>query len=256
MKKLMFAAAAAFCGTVFALESANIVGYNSTAIAGGKLSCISLQFADVGGEGDVASLGKLASAGLTAGIYDTMNTDAPCIMVYNGVGYDYYYYISDAFDADGNEVTAWADLNGDEIDVTEDLGTGFWLNVPAATCSTGTLTQSGEVSDAATSTINIAAGLTLAGNPYPAAINMSKVVTTGLVAGIYDTMNTDAPCIMVYNGVGYDYCYYISDAFDADGNEVTAWADLNGDAIDGEIAEAGEAFWARSSTAGALTFSL
>ena len=30
MKKLMFAAAAAFCGTVFALESANVVGYMDT----------------------------------------------------------------------------------------------------------------------------------------------------------------------------------------------------------------------------------
>ena len=245
-----------FRGTVFGLESANIVGYNSTAIAGGKLSCISLQFADVGGSGDEAAIEKLASSGLTAGIYDTMSTDAPCIMIYNGVGYDTYYFISDAYDSEGNVVTAWADSNGDAINVTKTLGTGFWLNVPAETCTTGSLTQSGEVSDAATSTIDIAAGLTLAGNPYPTAMNMSKIATSGLIAGIYDTMSTDAPCIMVYNGVGYDTYYYIEDAYDAEGNSVTAWADSNGDAVTGEIAEAGEAFWARSSTAGTLTFSL
>ena len=220
------------------------------------MSCISLQFADVGGSGDEAAIEKLASSGLTAGIYDTMSTDAPCIMIYNGVGYDTYYFISDAYDADGNVVTAWADSNGDAINVTKALGTGFWLNVPADTCTTGSLTQSGEVSDAATSTIDIAAGLTLAGNPYPTAMNMSKIATSGLIAGIYDTMSTDAPCIMVYNGVGYDTYYYIEDAYDADGNSVTAWADSNGDAVTGEIAEAGEAFWARSSTAGTLTFSL
>ena len=187
-----------------------------------------------------------------------MNTEAPCIMIYDGVGgYEYYYYISDAYDADGNEVTAWANLNGDAIDITKTLGTGFWLNVPTATCTTGFLTQAGEVSDAATTTINIAAGLTLAGNPYPTAMNLSKVATAGLEAGIYDTMNTDAPCIMVYDGVGgYEYYYYISDAYDADGNEVTAWANLNGDAVSGDIAEPGEAFWARSATAGTLTFSL
>ncbi len=247
-----------FCGTVFGLESANVVGYNSTAIAGGKLSCISLQFAEVGGDADYANLGKLTSSGLTAGEYDTMNTDAPCIMIYDGAGgYEYYYYISDAFDADENEVTAWADPNGNAIDVKELVGTGFWLKVPEATCTTGTLTQSGEVSDAATSTINIAAGLTLAGNPYPIALNISKVTTSGLEAGEYDTMNTDAPCIMIYDGEGgYEYYYYISDAFDADENEVTAWADPNGNAVTGEIAEAGEAFWARSATAGTLTFSL
>jgi hypothetical protein len=70
-------------------------------------------------------------------------------------------------------------------------------------------------------------------------------------------MNTDAPCIMIYDGAGgYEYYYYISDAFDADENEVTAWADPYGNAVTGEIAEAGEAFWARSATAGTLTFSL
>ena len=240
------------------MESANIVGYNNTAIAGGKLSCISLQFADVGSNGDVASIAKLTSSGLTAGSYDTMNTDAPCIMIYDGVGgYNYYYYISDAYDSNGDEVTAWADTNGDETDVTPMLGTGFWLNVPNGTCATGSLTQSGEVSDAATSTINIAAGLTLAGNPYPTSMNMSKIETKDLVPGKYDTMNTDAPCIMIYDGVGgYEYYYYITDAYDDNGDEVTAWANTNGDAITGEIAEAGEAFWARSATAGSLIFTL
>ena len=89
MKKLMIAAAAALWATVGfsdGIESSNTVGYNSTAIAGGKLSCISLQFADVGSDGDVASIAKLTSSGLTAGSYDTMNTDAPCIMIYDGVG--------------------------------------------------------------------------------------------------------------------------------------------------------------------------
>ena len=257
MKKLMIAGIAGLCAAVtFGIESANVVGYNNTAIAGGKLSCISLQFADVGTDGDLASIGKLTSTGLTAGKYDTMNTEAPCIMVYNGLGYDYYYYISDAYDANGDEVTAWANGNGDAIDVAEKIGTGFWLNVPAATCTTGSLTQSGEVSDAATFTINIAAGLTLAGNPYPSAIDMSKVTTSGITAGKYDTMNTEAPCIMVYNGLGYDYYYYISDAYDANGDEVTAWANGNGDAITGVIAQPGEAFWASSPTAGTLTFSL
>lgn len=185
-----------------------------------------------------------------------MNTDAPCIMFYNGVGYDFYYYISDAYDAKGDTVTAWADLNGDATDVAKVIGTGFWLRIPEATCTTGSLTESGEVSTAATTTIDIANGLTLASNPYPTAMNMSKVTTAGLTPGVYDTMNTDAPCIMVYNGVGYDFYYYISDAYDAKGDTVTAWSDLNGDAVTGEIAEAGAAFWAKSTTAGTLTFAL
>lgn len=232
------------------------MGYGTQTIQGGKLNCVAFQFADIGGTGDTASIANLSTSGLTAGAFDSMTTDAPCIMIYNGVGYDYFYYISDAYDAGGNEVTAWADGNGDATDVAKTLGTGFWLRIPDGTCSTGSLTESGEVSLAATKTINIAAGLTLAGNPYPTAMNMSKIITSGLTAGAFDSMTTDAPCIMVYNGVGYDYYYYISDAYDAGGNEVTAWSDGNGDAVTGEIADGGKAFWARSKTAGTLTFSL
>jgi len=235
-----------------------VVGYTTQGIQGGKLNCVALQFADVGGSGDSASIKNLATSGLSAGLFDTMTTDAPCIMIYDGAGgYDYFYYISDAYDAEGYEVTAWADGNGDATDVTKAIGTGFWLRIPDATCDTGSLTESGEVSMAATTTIDIAAGLTLAGNPYPTAMNMSKIATSGLTAGAFDTMTTDAPCIMIYDGAGgYDYFYYISDAYDAEGYEVTAWADGNGDAVTGEIADSGKAFWARSATAGKLTFSL
>ena len=244
------AASAAF------LWATTAVGYNTQGIQGGKLNCVALQFADVGGTGDTASIAALSTSGLTAGVYDTMDTDAPCIMIYNGVGYDYFYYISDAYDANGDTVTAWADGNGDATDAAKKLGTGFWLRIPEATCNTGTITESGEVSNASSVTIDLAAGLTLAGNPYPTAMDLSKVTTTGLTAGVYDTMDTDAPCIMIYNGVGYDYFYYISDAYDANGDTVTAWADGNGDASTDAIAESGKAFWARSSTAGTLTFSL
>ncbi len=243
------------------IESQNIVGYQNVEIAGGKLSCVALQFADVGGDGDLASIAKLTTTGVTPGVYDTMNTEAPCIMIYNGIGYTYYYYISDAYADGDNEVTvtAWADGNGDEaITATKPLGTGLWLRVPSETCDTGALTQAGQVNDAATTSIDINAGLTLAANPYPTALNLSKVTTAGLTPGVYDTMNEEAPCIMIYNGVGYTYYYYISDAYADGDNEVTvtAWADGNGDAVTKDIAGAGKAFWARSTTAGTLTFSL
>ena len=235
------------------IESANTVGYSTQAVQGGKLYCIGLQFGDVGVTGDLASIAKLATSGITPGVYDTMATDAPCIMIYDGVGYDYYYYISDAFDSEGNEVTAWANDGGDVASDQKAIGTGCWLRIPDGKASAGVLTEAGQVSEADTSTISIANGLTLACNPFPVALNMSKVTTSGLVAGVYDTMATDAPCIMVYDGVGYDYYYYISDAFDSEGNEVTAWANDGGDAVTGDIAAVGEAFWVRSGSAGTLT---
>ena len=49
MKKLMFAAAAAFCGTVFALESANVVGYaNKSVTAGDRAMRSASTFLNVG----------------------------------------------------------------------------------------------------------------------------------------------------------------------------------------------------------------
>ena len=256
----MFSPPPADFGAVHAADggivSSDIVGYSTQDIAGGKLSCVAFQFADVGAADESASIAKLSTSGLSAGVYDTMTTEAPCIMIYNGVGYDYYFYISDAFDAEGNEVTAWADPNGDVIDDSKSLGTGFWLRIPEGTCNTGTLTQSGAVSSDVDTTITIANGLTLAGNPYPTATNLTKIETTGLVAGGYDTMTTDAPSIMFYNGVGYDYYFYISDAYDAEGNEVTGWADPNGDIATTDVAEPGVGFWMRTSTAGSLKFTL
>jgi len=233
------------------------VGYATQEIAGGKLSCVALQFADVGGDGDVASIAKLATTGVTPGVWATMESEAPSILIYNGVGYDYYYYISDAYDAENNTVTAWSDAGGNEaVNAMKTLGTGLWLRVPAESCDTGVLTQAGQVNDAATSTIDIDVGLTLAANPYPTALNLSKVTTVGLTPGEWATMESAAPCIMIYNGVGYDYYYYISDAYDAENNTVTAWSDAGGNVVTDDIATTGKAFWARSTTAGTLTFSL
>ena len=244
-----------FRGTVFGLESANIVGYSATPVTGGGLYCIGMQFADVGASSDMATISKLSASGLTPSTWNDMETGAPCIMFYNGVGYDFYYYISDAYDADGNEVTAWANAGGDEALETKSLGTGCWLSLPAGTATEGSITSSGEVSDAATSTVTINNGLSLITNPYPMGFNPGAIVTTGLTPSTWNDMETEAPCIMVYNGVGYDFYYYISDAYDADGNEVTAWANAGGDAVNEEIAGVGEAFWVKTTSAGSFTFS-
>ena len=243
-----------FCGTVFGLESANIVGYSVTPVTGGGLYCIGMQFADVGNSSDEATISKLSPIGLTASTWDTMETDAPCIMFYNGVGYDFYYYISDAYNSEGKEVTAWANAGGDEALETKSLGTGCWLSLPAGTANEGSITAAGEVSDATTFTVAINNGLSLITNPFPMGFNPGAIVTTGLTPSTWDNMVTDAPCIMVYNGIGYDFYYYISDAYNSEGQEVTAWANAGGDAVNEEIAGVGEAFWVKTTAAGSFTF--
>ena len=71
MKKLMIAAAAAFCGTVFGLESANIVGYQNKVL--GKSANLAIpSFAPIAAEGtDVQSL-KASGEGLASGAIQLM----------------------------------------------------------------------------------------------------------------------------------------------------------------------------------------
>jgi opacity protein-like surface antigen len=97
MKKILLGAmiaSVALAASAAEVTSDNVVGYTRINLEGGKMNCVALQFQDVGSTTAAATIAKLTSTGLTAGVYDTMETDAPCIMFYNGLGYDYYYYIS------------------------------------------------------------------------------------------------------------------------------------------------------------------
>ena len=81
MKKLMIAAAAAFCGTVFALESANIVGYQNKATETAQMNWTCNTFVPVNGEtmtlGDIkvtegfvnSAITFLQPSGLTKEVY-------------------------------------------------------------------------------------------------------------------------------------------------------------------------------------------
>ena len=66
MKKLMIAAAAAVCGSVFALESANVVGYSNKALTQGKFKVICTQFQTVGVDADKMTLGDFVPGGTWA----------------------------------------------------------------------------------------------------------------------------------------------------------------------------------------------
>lgn len=57
MKKLMIAAAAAVCGSVFALESANVVGYQNVGFdKSGWMMNVGVQFSNIGAEGGAFTL--------------------------------------------------------------------------------------------------------------------------------------------------------------------------------------------------------
>ena len=64
-----------------------------------------------------------------------MTTDAPQIQVWNGTGYDMYFYINDA--GDNYDETGWAGLDGYvATGVVADSTKGMWIKAPQA----GTIT--------------------------------------------------------------------------------------------------------------------
>ena len=175
----------------------------------------------------------------------------------NGAGnYVTYYYLTDAYDeANDEEITAWADENGDIVSgVTLPLGSAMWYICQVETGKDVTL--SGEVSPEDDLTVSATtAGYTMIANPFPLATPINSVGwygsdgTTPLAPASYSTRTTAAPQIKVWdptagNGAGnYSTYYFISDAYDEPADEeITAWADENGDLTTDTI-PVGRGFW-------------
>ena len=130
MKKLMFAAAAAFCGTVFALESANVVGYTSKEAAQGKFIIMGAQFESV--KDGSMKINDLVT-GLTGVDYDDANiwqTTAAQIQVPSANGYTTYRYLNDGYYEDENGAEAyapgWCDGFGNLVSEVIPAAQGFW----------------------------------------------------------------------------------------------------------------------------------
>ena len=176
-----------------------------------------------------------------------MTTDAPQIQVWNGTGYDMYFYINDA--GDNYDETGWAGLDGYIATTTAACGTGYWYKVPQAASD---YTLSGQVLSGATVTKNVTANhFDLIGNPYPTGLLLTKLTTT-LSPGSYDTMTTQAPQLQVWNGVGYDMYFYINDA--GDNYDETGWAGLDGYVATGVVADSTKGMWIKAPQAGTITF--
>ena len=272
MKKLMMAAAlAAFCGAVQAdgITSANTVGYSGATINAGQWYLVGVQFADVASKAETADFNSLVSTTCTPGAYgdgsDFTMGNAPMIQVLkaNGTGYDFYYYISDADDGNGNyTATEWVDDQGYNLSAAaaQALSKGFWFKSHTA----GTLNCAGQVSALSSFERNVPGGqFEIVANPYPVALNLNAPTTSGFTPGAYgdgsDFTMGNAPMIQVLkaNGTGYDFYYYINDADDGNGNyTATEWVDDQGYNLTGTQVGVGAAFWIKSITAGKFMFSL
>ncbi len=230
---------------------------------------VGVQFADVASETEVANFNSFISTTCTPGEYgdgtDFTMGNAPMIQVLksNGTGYDFYYYISDADDGNGNyTATEWVDAGGFNLDASaaQALSKGFWFKSHTA----GTLNCAGQVSAFSEFERNVPAGqFEIVANPYPVALSLNAPTSSGFTPGEYgdgtDFTMGNAPMIQVLksNGTGYDFYYYISDADDGAGNyTATEWVDAGGFNLTGTQVGVGQAFWIKSATAGKFTFGL
>ncbi len=230
---------------------------------------VAVQFADVGASADVANFNTFFSTTCAPGAYGTGDDgsmdNAPMIEVLrsNGLGYDLYFYISDAYDSGNNPVdgACWANQNGyivTDADL-QALSKGFWFKAFEA----GTITCAGQVSNTAEiKNSPTASQFNIVANPYPVPLALNSVETANFTPGAYGTGDDgsmdNAPMIEVLrsNGLGYDLYFYISDAYDSGNNPVdgACWADQNGYIATGSQVPVGQSFWVKSASAGSFTF--
>ena len=246
------------------VESANTVGYTEKAITGDQWYMIGVQFEEVGGEAATIALDDLIQLqGVTACAYDNQSTDAAQIQYFNGSIYDLYYYISDAYIAGTEDEVGkdcWA-RGGETTTATKfGVGEGFWFKAPAnAVGANAKMTVKGEVAEVKPTQVAFAANTwKIVSNPFPTALGLQNVTTTGVTACAYDNQGTDAAQIQYFDGSVYQLYYYISDAYIAGTEDeigYDTWARA-GDACSGTQIPVGEAFWIKSPTAGSLTISL
>jgi len=271
MKKLMFgmAAALALCG--MAIESSNIVGYQTKAVEAGKFYILGVQFEGVGVEADV---NKIVS-GFTGGSLledDDFTKTAPQIQIPNARGtYDVYYYLKDGWydngTEDGDFKPGWCDLNGVIAGDAEstltgllEAGVAMWVKDVQAAESFQT---AGQVPSDDRIEVTAPANFSLRANAFPQAFNLNdetQVEYSGLTAGDLLDEDTDftkvASQIQVPNAKGtYDVYYYLSNGWynngTEDGDFKPGWCDLNGviagdaeSTLTGEVS-AGQGFWTK-----------
>ena len=251
------------------ITSANTVGYSGATINADQWYLVGVQFADVASKAETADFNSLISTTCTPGEFgngsDLTFGNAPMIQVLtaDGNGYDFYYYMSDADDGNGNyTATAWVDASGFNLTTAAalTLSKGFWFKSHTA----GILNCAGQVSASTTFTRSVPAGqFQIVANPYPVALSLNVPTSTGFTPGEFgngsDLTFGNAPMIQVLtaDGNGYDFYYYISDADDGSGNYTsTEWVDASGFNLTGTQIGVGQAFWIKSATAGTFTFSL
>jgi len=239
MKKLVTAFALCAAMSALAVDSQNIVGYNTITLKPG-FNMIGVQFQVVGGTAasDIAVDDFISKANLTAGAPDTGDN----IYVFSNGDYLPTYYLWD----DGSGGKSWWKFNDDPTLPLKN-GDALWYLSRATTNVTAT--AAGQVGSSAT-TVNIKAGaFNMLCNPFPVTINLNDMAnwaaTTGAIAGAPDTGDN----VYVFTNGDYLPTYYLW----SDGSGGKSWWKFNDDpTVD---LTPGQGFWYYSRAVSDFTIS-
>ena len=184
---------------------------------------------------------------------------APQLMVRNGDGYDFYYFLNDGLDnGDGTYSPAWVDPGATPADIEIDAGTGFWIFDPFN--ATADYTISGQVPADSQIERTYPADFNLTANPYPVSFGVEDVIWGGITGPDWDPDNLwyeTAPQLMVRNGDGYDFYYFLNDGLDnGDGTYSPAWVDPGATPVSGTLINGGDAFWFKPTGEVKVTYSI
>lgn len=268
MKKLMMTLAAGLtAGAVLAVESQNIVGYQTLDVTDGKFNMLSVPWDAVGG--GALSIADILSDPLGSGLqggsdYLLNRGDADLIKVWNPAtsGYkDYYLYDS------GGTYPIW---DGQWIDNATGIpsedpfakGSTFWLLSKATVGGNTAVPQAGQAPDAASTAFTITAGkFNMIASPYPTAYELNGVAAPDLLAvgaqggSDYLLNRGNADLLKVWNPATSGYKdYYLYDS----GGVYTGWDGQWIDNATGIPSEdslpAGQPFWYLSKGATGFDF--
>ena len=183
MKKLMIAAAAAFCGTVFALESANIVGYQNKATETAQMNWTCNTFVPV--NGDTMTLGGIkVTEGFVnssiiflqpSGLVKTINSED----LGKTVNEQYVYWFEEDEPEDGEGWYFKADKDGEYNQNARVIAVGEGYYVQGTSKELGeSLVFSGAVKDTATTLEITSAQMNWFGNCTPSKITLGDITVS------------------------------------------------------------------------------
>ena len=263
MKKLMTVAAVAMCGSLIAVESANIVGYKTDTLAGDNFNMIAIPFNAVDGKGidlngtDITIANHSVNDDYTEDSTDLIQVWRPDLN-----GYDDFYFYSDEgkwCSADGND-TPFIECDGYENGLPAGATAWYQASKNAERAGALTITVSGAIEEDADVCTLAGDNFNMVANPYPVAIDLNNsaqvVIANHSVNDDYTEDSTDLIQVWRPDLNGYDDFYFYSDEgkwCSADGND-TPFIECDGyeDGL-----PAGTAFWYQASKnaerAGALT---